>query len=82
MFHDEVGGALPSIEVEPLVLADQGTVEFLQCDEILAQVANVLFFNIDFFDGVEFLGVEVEAFVDAGVASFTDFIKNLEILQE
>ena len=82
MFHDEVGSALPSIEVEPLVLADQGTVEFLQCDEILAQVANVLFFKIDFFNGVEFLGVEVEAFVDTGVATFTDFIKNLEILQE
>ena len=47
IFHDKVGSSFPSVEVEPFVLADEGVIQLFQGYEILADVADVLFFKIE-----------------------------------
>ena len=70
------------VEIECIVLYDAIVPQIFDIDEVAFELEDVLWLHGDFFDCVDFIGFEVLAGMDGGVAALADFGQELVLLEE
>lgn len=75
MLHDQVG--VPTIKVQSSILNYWRMVKSLQTDKNLLEVGEVLFFDLEFFNCIDFAILLVPALVNTAVSALIDFFQEI-----